>query len=117
MKFTVDECLAQLPLPATGKWKDGVRDLEPHRTGKVSLVFFAPGKTDYQTFHDEDEYYFVARGSGELVIGGKTDLAEAKADETKRFTAEAGDVFFVEAGVHHRFENFTEDFATWAVFF
>ena len=105
MKFTVEEMLATLPLAATEKWKQGVWDAEPFRKGNVSLVFFAPKGTDYQTFHDEDEFYFIVRGSGEIVI------------DVERTAFEAGDVFFVAAKVPHRFENFTEDFATWAVFF
>ena len=105
MKFTVDEMLARLPLPATDKWKDGVWDLEPFEKGGVRLVFFAPRGVDYQTAHDEDEFYFIARGSGELLIG----------DERHEFTA--GDAFFVPAAVDHSFENFSDDFATWAIFF
>jgi mannose-6-phosphate isomerase-like protein (cupin superfamily) len=105
MKFTIDEMLARLPLPANQKWKEGVWDLEPFEKAGVKLVFFAPRGTDYQTSHDEDEFYFIVRGSGDIVIAG----------EGHRFCA--GDVFFVEANVEHRFENFTEDFATWAIFF
>ncbi len=105
MKFTINELLAKLPLPANEKWKQGVWDLEPFEKHGVKLVFFAPKEIDYQTAHEEDEFYFIARGSGEILIG----------DERHRF--EAGDVFFVEAGVPHRFENFTDDFATWAIFF
>jgi mannose-6-phosphate isomerase-like protein (cupin superfamily) len=105
MKFTVEEFLERLPLPATEKWKDGVWDLEPFEKDNVKLVFFAPSGTDYQTAHDQDEFYFIVRGSGELVI------------ESDRFSFSGGDVFFVEAGRPHRFEKFTEDFATWAIFF
>ena len=105
MKFTIEELLTKLPLPANDKWKDGVWDVEPFEKNGVKLVFFAPKGTDYQTFHDEDEFYFIARGSGRIVIG----------DEI--FSCMAGDAFFVEATVPHRFEEFTEDFATWAVFF
>ena len=105
MKFTIDECLAMLPLPGTENWKDGVWDIQPHESGEISLVFFAPEKTDYQTFHDENEYYFITRGSGELMIDGE------------RFPTAAGNAFFVPAKVPHHFENFTDDFATWAVFF
>ncbi|MEO6655015.1 MAG: cupin domain-containing protein [Pyrinomonadaceae bacterium] len=105
MKFTVDDLLAKLPLAANEKWKQGVWDLEPFRKGNVSLVFFAPSGTDYQTFHDQNEFYFIARGTGELVIEGETNAFEA------------GDVFFVPANVPHHFENFSNDFATWAVFF
>lgn len=105
MKFTVEEFLRQLPLPANEKWKGGVWDVEPFKKENVSLAFFAPRSNDYQTFHEEDEFYFIARGNGELIIGNKT------------FSFEAGDAFFVPARVAHHFENFTDDFATWAIFF
>ena len=105
MKFTIDEFLSKLPLPADEKWKDGVCDIEALRKKNVSLVFFAPRGTDYQTFHDEDEFYFIIRGWGELTIDDKT------------FSCETGDAFFVTAKVSHHFENFTDDFATWAIFF
>lgn len=105
MKLTIDELLAKLPLPATDKWKEGVWDVEPFEKKGVKLVFFAPQGTDYQTFHDEDEFYFIARGSGDLVI------------DDERFEFAAGDVFFVAARVPHHFVNFTADFVTWAVFF
>jgi mannose-6-phosphate isomerase-like protein (cupin superfamily) len=104
MKFTVKEFLEQLPLPPTAKWTDGVWDTEVLRNAKSSLILFAPKAQDFQTFHNADEYYFIVRGTGELLIG----------DE--RFTFESGDAFFVPAKVIHRFENFSEDFATWAVF-
>ena len=105
MKFTIDEFLEKLPLPANEKWKNGVFDVEPFKRRNVTLVFFAPRGRDYQTFHDEDEFYFIARGSGELII------------ESERFKCETGDAFFVPAKKEHHFENFTEDFATWAIFF
>lgn len=71
----------------------------------MTLVFFAPRGRDYQTSHDRDEFYFIARGTGELVIGND------------RYNCSAGDAFFVPAEKEHRFENFSEDFATWAIFF
>ncbi len=105
MKFTIEEFLEKLPLPANEKWKDGVFDVEPFNKGNVTLVFFAPRGADYQTSHEEDEFYFIAQGSGELVI------------ENERFDCKTGDAFFVAAKKNHHFENFTDDFATWAVFF
>ncbi len=105
MKFTIEEMFSKLPLPATEKWKEGVWDIEPFKKGNVSLVFFAPRRTDYQTFHEEDEFYFIVRGKGEFIIDGE------------RFTCEIGDTFFVPKLVQHHFENFTDDFATWAIFF
>lgn len=105
MKFTVEEFLAKLPLSANEKWKEGVWDVEPFKKGGVSLVFFAPRGTDYQTFHAEDEFYFIVRGRGELVV------------DSERFNCDIGDVFFVPAKVPHHFENFSADFAMWAIFF
>jgi mannose-6-phosphate isomerase-like protein (cupin superfamily) len=105
MKFAIEEFLGKLPLPADDKWKEGVWDVEPFRKGDVSLEMFAPRGRDYQTPHDEDEFYFIARGSGDIVIDGE------------RFAFVPSDVFFVPAGVEHHFENFSDDFATWVVFF
>ena len=105
MKFTVDEILARLPLPATDKWKEGVWDVEPFEKDGVTLVFFASRGRDYQTFHDRDEFYFIARGNADLFVDGAPN------------TLIAGDVFFVSAGAEHHFENISTDFATWAVFF
>jgi len=105
MKFTVEEMLARLPLPANEKWKEGVWDLEPFKEKNVTLVFFAPRGTDHQTFHEEDEFYFIVRGGGALVV------------EDERYDCQSGDTFFVPALKRHHFENFTEDFAAWAIFF
>lgn len=105
MKFTIEEMLQKLPLPADEKWKEGIWDIETFEKNNVKLVFFAPKNKDYQTFHEEDEFYFIVRGSGKLVI------------EHETFECEIGDTFFVAAKIPHHFEDFTEDFATWAIFF
>lgn len=65
---------------------------------------YRPEGVDNQTPHDKDEYYVVISGSGTFVCG----------DEEHDF--EPGDLFFVEKHVEHRFENFTDDFATWVIF-
>ncbi len=105
MKFTSEEMSAMLPLPPTNKWKEGVWDIEPFEKKGVKLTFFAPQNKDFQTYHEEDEFYFIVKGSGELIIG----------DE--RHKCKVGDSFFVPALTQHHFENFSDDFATWAVFF
>jgi len=105
MKFTIDEYLSQLPLLADEKWTEGVWDIEPFEKKGVRLVFFAPHGPAHQTCHDEDEFYFIVRRKGEIVVDGD------------RNACESGDAFYVPAKVEHRFENFSEDFATWAVFF
>jgi mannose-6-phosphate isomerase-like protein (cupin superfamily) len=97
--------MKKLPLPATEKWKEGVWDIEPFEKEGVSLIFFAPKNKDYQTAHDKDEFYFIIRGTGKLVIDGSA------------FAFSPGDCFYVPAGIHHNFSEFTDDFATWAVFF
>ncbi len=104
MKFTAEEFLSKLPLPADEKWKDGVYFTTALKQGNVSLEFFAPSGIDYQTFHEE-EFYFIVRGRGELII------------EEERFSCASGDAFFVPVKAVHHFENFTDDFATWVVFF
>ncbi len=105
MKFTTEEFLAKLPLPANEKWEDGIYFTTAFRQKNMSLEFFAPRGIDYQTFHEEDEFYFIACGRSELIIGNAT------------FHCEVGDSFFVPANVSHKFENFSPDFATWAIFF
>lgn len=105
MKFSAEELLAQLPLPANEKWKDGVPFLGVFSLGNFELEFFAPRGKDYQTPHEKDEIYLIITGEGDFV----------KAGERMKF--KAGDAIYVEAGIEHRFENFSEDFATWVVFF
>ena len=63
-----------------------------------------PVGNDLQTPHEQDEVYFIHKGTGALVIA------------EERYSFEAGDCLFVAANVEHRFENFSEDFGTWVVF-
>lgn len=65
---------------------------------------YRPVKEDDQTPHIRDEIYIVATGTGDFVCAG----------ESEAFAP--GDVFYVPAGMEHRFENFSRDFATWVVF-
>ena len=105
VKATVSEALGKLPLPATAKWPLGVWDTEVIAHGSMSVSLFAPKETDFQTPHEQDELYIIVTGSGEFVCGGQPyDFAPA-------------DVFFVPAGVEHRFTRFTPDFAAWVVFY
>lgn len=72
---------------------------------QFTVEWYAPQGIDTQTPHLEDELYIIATGSGNFENGG----------QSVPFTA--GDVLFVPAGQEHRFVNFTNDFATWVVFF
>jgi mannose-6-phosphate isomerase-like protein (cupin superfamily) len=73
--------------------------------GTLEVEYYRPDRVDHQTPHTRDEVYVVAAGSGTFVHG---------ADRTP---FGPHDVLFVRAGVPHRFENFTEDFATWVFFY
>jgi mannose-6-phosphate isomerase-like protein (cupin superfamily) len=72
--------------------------------GGLELEYYKPLDTDPQKPHTRDEVYFIVAGTGWFVSGS----------ERARFGP--GDVFYVKAGEPHHFENFTDDFATWAIF-
>lgn len=74
------------------------------RHGSMRAGIYAPQGHDDQGPHDQDELYIILSGSGRFVKQG----------EERSF--EPGDLIFVEAGADHRFVDFTEDFATWVVF-
>jgi mannose-6-phosphate isomerase-like protein (cupin superfamily) len=73
--------------------------------GTMLVKYYAPEKVDLQTPHKQDELYIVASGNGNYFYSG----------EQIKFSV--GDVLFAAAGVEHRFENFTDDFATWVIFY
>lgn len=105
MKLSPEELLAKLPLPADEKWKDGVPFLPAFVKSGFVLEFFAPRGTDYQTPHDKDEIYIIASGTAELAKENETTICKT------------GDAIFVTAGEKHHFENISEDFAAWVIFF
>jgi mannose-6-phosphate isomerase-like protein (cupin superfamily) len=97
-KITARDALQRL----TDTKADFARLIEKE-TFDVSL--YKPEKIDPQTPHARDELYVIASGSGKFFCAGETE------------SIGAGDVLFVAAGVEHRFENFTDDFSTWVIFF
>jgi mannose-6-phosphate isomerase-like protein (cupin superfamily) len=92
---TAEAALAQLK---------GQRWTTIFKHGPVELEYYAPRGTDPQQPHTRDEIYFVISGSGWFVRDGVR----------QRFAP--GEVLYLPAGVPHRFEDFTDDFATWAIF-
>ncbi len=72
--------------------------------GSMSVEIYAPQKQDYQTPHRQDELYIIQSGAGIFSRDGD------------RRPCKAGDVLFVPAGMDHRFEDFTDDFVTWVIF-
>jgi mannose-6-phosphate isomerase-like protein (cupin superfamily) len=75
------------------------------RRGTMSLEYYAPRGSDLQRPHDQDELYVVISGNGTFVCGDR------------RTPFEPHDVLFAAAGQPHRFEDFTDDFGTWVVFY
>jgi mannose-6-phosphate isomerase-like protein (cupin superfamily) len=98
-KASLGEGLEQLP------GVNGERFVKLFEHGSLLVEVYAPRGTDPQKPHTRDEAYIVARGTGEFVNG-----------ET-RVSFEAGDFLFAAAGEVHRFENFTDDFAVWVLFY
>ena len=71
----------------------------------MSVEYYAPAKVDTQTPHLQDEIYVIASGHSTFFRDGET------------VECQTGDVLFVPAGIEHRFINFTNDFATWVIFY
>lgn len=84
---------------------DGAPFAEVFAHGSLSVEIYRPRGRDLQTPHTRDELYVVISGHGEFVDGGQ------------RQPFEPGQVLFVPAGREHRFENFSDDFATWVFFY
>lgn len=74
------------------------------RRGGLELEYYKPIGHDPQKPHTRDEIYFVISGSGWFVQG----------EQRRPFGP--GEVLYVPAQAPHRFEAFTQDFATWAIF-
>ena len=105
MKTSISQALKRLPAAPTSTYPNGAPFVTMMAGGTMSVEVFAPKGTDLQQPHAQDELYFIHSGSGQIIINGQ------------RFEAASGDAFFVAAGVEHRFENFSDDFVTWVVFY
>ncbi|MFC1689680.1 cupin domain-containing protein [Pseudomonadota bacterium] len=81
------------------------RFLSLFKQNGVEIEIYQPVGHDPQQPHWCDEVYVVISGTGQFRNG----------DERNPF--KPGDLMFVPAGVEHRFEDFSDDFATWVVFF
>jgi mannose-6-phosphate isomerase-like protein (cupin superfamily) len=82
---------------------DRYATLIDHAHGDIGL--YRPSGIDSQSPHQRDEAYIVASGTGTFVCGDTVTICGP------------GDVLYVPAQVEHRFENFSDDFAVWVVFF
>ena len=97
-RMTVNNSLAQLT-------KENQLFTQIFEHDELSIEIYRPQKLDMQQPHEKDEIYVVISGSGYFVT----------VESRNRF--EPGEVIFVPAGTVHQFEDFTEDFVTWVIFF
>jgi mannose-6-phosphate isomerase-like protein (cupin superfamily) len=105
MKASISQALKRLPAAPTAVYPQGAPFAKMMAGVSMSVEVYAPKGVDLQQPHKLDELYFIHNGTGQIDINGQ------------KFDAAAGDAFFVAAGVEHRFENFSEDFVTWVVFY
>ncbi|MDB5373937.1 MAG: cupin [Belnapia sp.] len=73
--------------------------------GTLEVRWYAPHGVDPQTPHTRDEAYVIASGEGHFRCEGVLTPCRT------------GDLVFAPAKAEHRFEGFSEDFATWVIFY
>lgn len=87
------------------KIPEGEHAVIAFRRGSLDVALSLPVRPRPQTPHAQDEIYFIIRGRGVLIHDGKRDMIES------------GDLLFVAAGIEHQFEDTSENFAMWRVFY
>ena len=92
-------------LDAVSKIREGIPSAFVFEHGTLQVKMYHPAGNDPQKPHARDEIYVIARGTGWFVNGDA------------RHAFQTGDVLFVPAGVTHRFEEFSDDFCTWVMFY
>lgn len=98
-KVSIEDAISQLSKEETNRFTTVMQ------RGSMSVEYYAPQKKDLQKPHKQDELYIIASGTGTFTR------------DNEKVDCKTGDVLFVPAGIEHRFENFTEDFATWVIFY
>lgn len=99
LKIGFSDALRRLPGP------QGEHNVVLFEHGSLVVKLSQPRGPDLQRPHSRDEIYVVAQGSGEFVCSAT------------RQTVSPNDVLFAAAGAEHRFENFSDDFAVWVLFY
>jgi mannose-6-phosphate isomerase-like protein (cupin superfamily) len=85
-------------------WKPG-RSAEVFLDGDLEVRFTPAPTRGLHAPHERDELYFVATGSGRFRVGDEVSAVGT------------GDLLFAAAHVSHGFEDFTDDFAIWIIFY
>ena len=71
----------------------------------MQIRYYSPKKKDTQVPHQQDEVYVIAKGSGTFV---RNNVG---------ISFHIGDIIFVPKNEHHYFKDYTDDFATWVIFY
>jgi mannose-6-phosphate isomerase-like protein (cupin superfamily) len=85
--------------------RSGKESVTLFRQGTLEVEIYRPVGVDRQEPHKKDELYVIINGIGTFVHDGQ------------RTPFHEGDTLFVRAGVRHRFEDYSPDFATWVFFY
>jgi mannose-6-phosphate isomerase-like protein (cupin superfamily) len=101
MKFhvSIEEAITQLQKEEHNRFTALIRQ------GTMTIEYYAPKYIDQQNAHSQDEIYVIATGNATFFRNGE------------RVQCKSGDVLFVPALMEHRFEIFSDDFATWVIFY
>ena len=86
-------------------WKPG-RSAEAFVDADLEVRFTPAPRNGMQAPHERDELYFVASGKGFYRV-----------DDGERTPVGAGDLCFCAAHHVHGFEDISEDFALWIIFY
>ena len=103
----MDRTPAPLSLAAARALKpaEGERSLTVFRDGDIEIKFAAHPTSGPQVPHTRDEFYIVASGTARYRWdGGETRIGP-------------GDLFFAAAKTAHGYDQFSEDFSVWVVFY
>ena len=84
---------------------EGSRAAEVYRDDTVWIRFAAHPTSGLQVPHTQDEFYIVASGTARYRWNG---------EET---TVGPGDMMFAAAHAPHGYDQFSEDFSVWIVFY
>lgn len=73
--------------------------------GDLEVEYYKPEEEDKQLPHLKDEIYVIAQGQASFILNETT------------YQVKQNDVLFVKALDPHQFFDFSEDFATWVIFY
>lgn len=104
MRIGFDDLLDRIPGPPTKKWPDGVWFARAFASDTLSVQLYTPKSGMYPVPPGVHVIYIVMRGRSRLKVG------------VRQYDMKPGDIVPIGVDVGHEFENFTQDFATYVIF-